>query len=67
MEKHWYLIVNDKFNEIRTTDRTEVDEALKKRNFKVTEVKEQTIYMESAVVRTTVYLDLKPVQKKGAE
>lgn len=65
MEKHWYIIVNEKDNEFQTTDQEAVEEALQKKSFKVTEVREHTIYMENSIVRTTVFEQIKPYGRKG--
>ena len=64
--KHWYIIVNEKDHPIVTTDREEVEKALRKKHYGVTEVKEHTLYLENALVQTIVHSQLKkPERKKG--
>jgi len=69
MEKHWYLITDAKDNPIRTADKSVVDEALRKKKYGVTEIKEYTMYTENAVAQMILHSQLKrpnckPEQKR---
>lgn len=59
MEKHWYLIADQFDSQRRTTDRLEAKRALEDETTKVTEVKEQTIYLENGFTRVAVYVEMK--------
>lgn len=58
MEKHWYIITDQYDNQRKTTDRQEAKRALEEEMNKVTEVKQQVIYMEHGFTRVAVYVEM---------
>ncbi len=60
MDKHYFIISDGNDNQRITKSRIEAKRALADDEFTtVTEVKEQTIYMENAMIRVSAHVELK--------